>query len=64
MWESRLYSARFPRGSWKEGEAWFWLSTLSTAPAFPQLAPLLVFGHAPRPHSLSVCCFFLASSTR
>src|ERR1035438_10468367 len=35
MWESRLPSARFPRGSWKEGEACFWLSTLSTAPAFP-----------------------------
>jgi hypothetical protein len=35
MWESRLPLARFPRGSWKEGEACFWLSTLSTAPAFP-----------------------------
>jgi hypothetical protein len=38
MWESRLSLARFPRGSWKEGEACLWLSTLSTAPAFPQLS--------------------------
>ena len=38
MWESRRLLARFPRGSWKEGEACFWLSTLSTAPAFPQLS--------------------------
>jgi hypothetical protein len=37
MWESRRLLARFPRGSWKEGEACLWLSTLSTAPAFPQL---------------------------
>ena|ERR1041385_4838565 len=37
MWESRRLLARFPRGSWKEGEACFWLSTLSTALAFPQL---------------------------
>ena len=37
MWESRPPLARFPRGSWKEGEACLWLSTLSTAPAFPQL---------------------------
>src|SRR2546425_10352596 len=36
MWESRLSLARFPRGSWKEGKACLWLSTLSTAPAFPQ----------------------------
>ena len=26
------------KGLWKEGEACFWLSTLSTVPAFPQLA--------------------------
>src|SRR5579862_8917870 len=37
MWESRRLLARFPRGSWKEWEAGFWLSTLSTGPAFPQL---------------------------
>jgi hypothetical protein len=37
LWESRPPLARFPRGSWKEGEACLWLSTLSTAPAFPQL---------------------------
>jgi hypothetical protein len=37
MWESRRLLARFPRGSWKEWEACFWLSTLSTAPPFPQL---------------------------
>jgi len=37
MWESRPHLARFPRGSWKEGEARLWLSTLSTAPPFPQL---------------------------
>ena len=37
MWESRPPLARFPRGSWKEGEACLWLSALSTAPAFPQL---------------------------
>jgi hypothetical protein len=43
MWESRLVLARFPRGSWKEGEACFWLSTLSTAPAFPQLSSLSFF---------------------
>ena len=35
MWESRRVVARFPRDSWKEGEACLWLSTLSTAPAFP-----------------------------
>jgi hypothetical protein len=34
MWESRRLWARFPRGAWKEGEAWFWLSTLSTARHF------------------------------
>src|ERR1019366_91108 len=70
MWESRLPSARFPRGSWKEGEACFWLSTLSTAPAFPYLS--LPFGFrcdaASPPHSpaagLSACWFFLACSTR
>src|SRR5579884_435024 len=39
MWESRRLWARFPRGSWKEWEACLWLSTLSTAPAFPQLTP-------------------------
>jgi len=38
MWESRRLLARFPRGSWKEWEAGFWLSTLSTGPAFPQLS--------------------------
>src|SRR5436190_5058439 len=43
MWESRLPLARFPRGSWKEWEACLWLSTLSTAPAFPQLTHLPVF---------------------
>jgi hypothetical protein len=43
MWESRLLLARFPRGSWKEWEAGLWLSTLSTAPAFPQLCGLPVF---------------------
>jgi hypothetical protein len=26
------------KGLWKEGEACFWLSTLSTAPPFPQLS--------------------------
>jgi hypothetical protein len=36
MWESRLPLARFPRGSWKEWEACFWLPTVSTAPPFPQ----------------------------
>ena len=41
MWESRPPLARFPRSSWKEGEACFWLSTLSTAPAFPRLCALL-----------------------
>ena len=38
MWESRRFLARFPRGSWEEWEACLWLSTLSTAPAFPQLS--------------------------
>jgi len=37
MWKSRRFLARFPRSSWKEWEACFWLSTLSTAPSFPQL---------------------------
>ena len=41
MWESRPPLARFPRGSWKEGEACLWLSTLSTAPSFPRLCALL-----------------------
>jgi hypothetical protein len=41
MWETRPRLARFPRGSWKEGEACLWLSTLSTAPAFPRLYALL-----------------------
>jgi len=36
MWESRLPLARFPRGLWKERKARLWLSTLSTAPAFPR----------------------------
>ena len=36
MWESRRVLARFPRGSWKEGKPCLRLSTLSTAPAFPQ----------------------------
>jgi hypothetical protein len=40
--------ARFPRGSWKEWKARFWLSTLSTAPAFPQLCSLSVFCRATR----------------
>jgi len=43
MWESRRLWARFPRGSWKEGEACLWLSTLSTAPAFPQLSSARIF---------------------
>jgi hypothetical protein len=38
MWESCRFLARFPRGSWKEGKACLWLSTLSTAPPFPQLS--------------------------
>jgi len=38
MWESRRLLARFPRGSWEEWEACFWLSTLSTGPSFPQLS--------------------------
>jgi hypothetical protein len=37
MWESRRLLARFPRGSWEGWEACSWLSTLSTAPAFPRL---------------------------
>ena len=41
MWESRLLLARFPRGLWEVWEAWFWLSTLSTAPPFPQLSSSL-----------------------
>jgi hypothetical protein len=44
MWESRLLLARFPRGSWKEWEACFWLAILSTDPAFPQLFFLAAFG--------------------
>jgi hypothetical protein len=42
MWESRRRLARFPRGSWKGWEACSWLSTLSTAPAFPQLRLFLL----------------------
>src|ERR1039458_2967380 len=40
MWKSRPALARFPRGSWKEWEACFWLSPLSTGPAFPQLCEI------------------------
>jgi hypothetical protein len=38
MWESRRVVARIPRDSWKEGEACFCLSTLSTGPSFPQFS--------------------------
>ena len=38
MWESRLLLAGFPSGSWQEGAACFWPSTLSTDAAFPQLS--------------------------
>jgi hypothetical protein len=34
------------KGLWKEGEACFWLSTLSTVPAFPQLSFRRNFGFA------------------
>ena len=40
MWKSRRLLARFPRGSWEVWEACPWLSTLSTATAFPQLSSL------------------------
>jgi hypothetical protein len=58
MWESRRLLARFPRGSWKEGEACFWLSTLSTAPAFPQLTRLPVFVASRRSAFLTVGLVF------
>src|SRR5712691_11282774 len=59
MWESRLPSARFPRGSWKEWEACLWLSTLSTAPAFPQLSFLPFFGFlAPTATSFALALAF------
>ncbi len=59
MWESRLPSARFPRGSWKEWEACLWLSTLSTAPAFPQLSFLPFFGFlAPTAASFALALAF------
>ena len=51
MWKFRLVLARFPRGSWKEGEACLWLSTLSTAPAFP---PLSFFGRDAVPDRLAL----------
>src|ERR1044071_5775737 len=51
MWESRLPLARFPRGSWKEGEACFWLSTLSTARHFHSSLPCSFFRRRPRPFS-------------
>ena len=35
-----------PKGLWKEGEACFWLSTLSTAPAFPRLSRLALLYEA------------------
>ena len=58
MWESRLLLARFPRGSWKEWEDCLCLSTLSTAPSFPQLSPPLFFARR-RPDAsigrLAVC---------
>jgi len=48
MWESRLLLAKISKGLWKEGEACFWLSTLSIAPAFPQLSQLArVFQRCP-----------------
>ena len=37
MWESRGLG-EIPKELWEEGEACFWLSTLSIAPPFPQLA--------------------------
>jgi hypothetical protein len=46
MWKSRRLLAKFPRGSWKEGEARIWLSTLSTAPAFPRLSRLALLYEA------------------
>jgi len=56
------------KGLWKGWEACFWLSMLSTAPAFPQLSGSRCgasrnFAHHPCPR-FSVCWFFLASSTR
>jgi len=56
----------FQGGSWKEWEAYLRLSTLSTAPAFPQ-PPVPVFFASPgRLHSLSVCplacCFFVSTA--
>ena len=68
MWESRLLLARFPRGSWKEWEDCLCLSTLSTAPSFPQLSPPLFFARQRLTLQSvawpSASWFFLASSTR
>jgi hypothetical protein len=38
MWEWRLPFGAISKGLWKEWEACFWLSMLSTAPAFPLLS--------------------------
>ena len=69
MWESRPLLARFPRGSWKEGEACFWLSTLSTAPSFPQPSLLSLFVMAPSPEvsfadGLTFCLLILLGLLR
>ena len=64
MWESRLPLARFPRGSWKEGEACFWLSTLSTAPAFPQRFGLIVFSGSAPTSSTSLAAFVVPPRCR
>ena len=37
MWESRR-SCEISKERWEEGKSCFWISTLSTAPPFPQLS--------------------------
>jgi hypothetical protein len=65
MWESRLLLARFPRGSWEEGEASlafhaFHSPVISTALSFRFFIGAI---HSPSAW-FSACWFFLACSTR
>jgi hypothetical protein len=50
-------AGEIPKELWERWEACPWLSTVSTAPPFPQLSPCAA-------HRSSSCCFFLACSTR
>ena len=46
------------KGLWKEGKACFWLSTLSMAPAFPQLSFRHGFGFGQKRRSFALALIF------